>query len=314
MALRKKDTVLGRKFVGLSPASRLGCIRIIIVLAALMNILWENFPSFAEVPFSWYRPHGFMMFIPRSIIEFLVSSEINLAIYKSALIFFLICALVGFKTRFSLFVATILYFVSIGTVRAYAWFFHTGLTALFLMFFMVWLPVGDALSVDAMMRQKKTGIKNDRPDENYAWCIFLIRAVLAFVYFQAGYAKLHNSGLSWIQPLNLKHHVVEDGLTAMHFNFNFGIAAMSLPDIFWTVLAISAIASEFFYPVVLISWRLRMAVPAIGIFLHTSILFMQNIFFPDLIILQMIFYDWDRIFGKSSAFDRRKRGLFPGRG
>jgi hypothetical protein len=301
--------VLERKLIGMAPASRLGILRILIVFSALMYVVWEHFISFSEVPFAWYRPEGFMMFIPRGSMEALLTSKLALMAFKGGLLFFLTAALVGWKTRFSLFAATLLYFIFIGTVRAYAWFFHTGLLPFYLMFFLIWLPCGEDMSLDALSKPKTA--RDPRPSENIAWGVFLLRAVVAFSYFQAGFAKLRNTGLTWMEPWNLKRYVVEDSLTAMHFEFDFGLKMMHLPDTFWGLFAVVALFSELLYPCVLFSWRLRMIYPIAGVFLHSVILLMHNIFFPDLILLQMVFYDWDRILLPRALppQDRRKAGL-----
>ncbi|MSR76735.1 MAG: hypothetical protein EXS63_00695 [Candidatus Omnitrophica bacterium] len=285
-----------RKMVGMCNASRLGAIRILVLLTALFYVLWENFPVFSEVPFDWYRPIGFMMFVPRSMMAVLLSSSVILAAFKLLLVVFLLMALVGCQTRWSLLAATVMYFIYISVPRAYAWFFHTGLLPFYLMFFMLWLPVEDGLSWDQSQSQKK-GRSGEKETQQviYGWSVFLLRAVMAGCYFQAGYAKLHNSGLEWFAPWNLKHHILQDTLGIMHFRFQVGLGTIHWPDGVWILLSAAAVFSELFYPVILFSWHLRMIYPLIGMMLHGFILLLQNIFFPDLIILQLIFYDWDRI-------------------
>lgn len=285
-----------RKIVGMAPPIRLGILRVIIVATALMNVLWEDYPSFAEAPFSWYRPEGFMMFIPWSWMQNLMTSAFHLTVFKWTLVTFLTLALVGYMTRLSLFFALVLYFIFLGSVRAYAWFFHFGLASFYLMFFLLMLPCADGFSLDHRLRKnERTHHLDERPSEVIGWSVFLLRAVLALCYFQAGYAKVHNTGLAWVEPWNLKHFVVGDSLTVMHFDFDWGLFLMHWPDGIWQVLAIGALFSELLYPAVLFSWHLRMVYPLIGIFLHGSILLLHNIFFPDLILLQAIFYDWERI-------------------
>ena len=295
----------------MSPPERLGFIRIISVSAALMYCLWENFTAICEVPFSWYKPLGFMMFLPEKIIWHLHWSPERLLLFKAVTIFFLLLSLFGVFTQVSLFFATCFYFYFIGVIRGYAWFFHTGLVPLYLMFFLIWLPSGDGISLDQKIFKNKMLFPDERPSPSIGWSVFLLRAVAAGCYFQAGYAKLHNMGIFWISPWNLKHFFIQDSLNIMHFNFGWGLKVMHFPDPFFILLAVTAIASELFYPVILFSWSLRMVYPIIGAMLHTTITFFHNIFFPDLIILQLIFYDWDRILGipKLPDYDRRSKSL-----
>ena len=285
-----------QKVVGICSAARLGAIRLIVIMTALFYVLWENMPSFSEVPVSWYRPIGLMMFFPKSLMQELLSSATLLILFKTALIIFLLLSLIGCKTRWSLLIATPLYLIYISIPRAYAWFFHTGLIPFYLMFFMLWLPIEDALSWDSWLGKNKESSSKGTQQKIYAWAVFLLRFVLAGCYFQAGYAKLHNSGLKWFAPWNLKHHVLQSTLGIMHFNFGLGLKLMYLPDGLWILLSAAAVFSELFYPLILFSWHLRMIYPLVGMMLHGFILLLQNIFFPDLIILQLIFYDWDRIF------------------
>lgn len=304
--------MFNQKIIGMAPPERLGFIRVITVAAALMYVLWENFPSIAEVPYSWYKPQGFMMFFPERLIWHLHWNVERLMAFKLLTVFFLSLALFGIFTQISLFIATCFYFYFIGVVRGYAWFFHTGLIPLYLMFFMIWLPSGDGVSLDKRFFFKKNNYFLDqRPSPSVGWAVFLLRAIVAACYFQAGFAKLRNMGLPWIAPWNLKHFFIQDSLDIMHFNFDLGLRVMYFPDWFFVILAVAAIASELLYPVMLFSWQIRLVYPLIGMMLHGMIMLFHNIFFPDLILIQLVFYDWDRVFTvpQLPPHDRRKRSL-----
>lgn len=312
----KNNSFFQQKIIGECSPIRLGAIRVIAVFTALLFVCWENLPSFSVMPRDWYHPLGYMMFMPQSLMYSLLSSFWLLASFKLLLVLFLSLAMVGYQTRFTMPCATFLYLIYISIPRAFSWFFHTGLIPLYLMFFLIFLPSEDGLSFDAKRRIKKGDLSFEHPNAMYAWGVFLLRLVVALCYFQAGYAKLHNSGLSWIEPWNLEHHVVTSTLTLMHFDFRVGLWMMqAFPDWAWSLFAAAAICSELFYPLVLFSWQLRQIYPLVGMALHMSILFIQNIFFPDLIILQLVFYDWDRILNllSYSSHDRRssKRGPRP---
>lgn len=287
--------IFDNKIIGMCSAYRLAAIRILIISTALFYVLWEQLSTFSEVPVSWYRPIGFMMFFPVGLMQEMLASASLLTLFKMTLTLFLLLALIGCRTRLSLLVAVPLYLIFISIPRAYAWFFHTGLVPFYLMFFMLWLPVGDALSVDSFLGRSRNTRGSETQQKNYAWSVFLLRAVLAGCYFQAGYAKLHNSGLEWFAPWNLKHFILESSLTIMHFDTRIGMVTLGWPDWLWVILSIAAVFSELLYPIVLFSWQIRMIYPIVGMGLHGVILALQNIFFPDLIILQMIFYDWDRL-------------------
>ena len=295
-----------KKLIGMPSPARLGIIRVIVVTAVLAYVLWEDFPSFAEAELSWFRPVGFIMFVPETLLKPLLQSSALLLSYKLALVVSLLLALVGLRTRVFLVLSAGLFFFYMGIVRSYAWFFHTGLIPFFLMLAMAFLPSGEAVSIDQKRRRKESQI--GAHSLTIGWSVFLLRAIVAFSYFQAGFAKLRNSGFAWLEPWNLKRHVVRDTLDTMQFQFQFGLDLMHWPETFWFASACVAVFSELFYPIVLFSWRLRFIYPIIGIVLHLGILFLHNIFFPDLILIQLIFYDWDRIFGigQDPSFNRRK--------
>jgi hypothetical protein len=58
------------------------------------------------------------------------------------------------------------------------------------------------------------------------------------------------------------------------------------------MLAISAVAGEIVYGTVLFSRRARQVLPAVMLAMHVGILFLQNILFFDLILLQAVFYNF----------------------
>ena len=103
-------------------------------------------------------------------------------------------------------------------------------------------------------------------------------------------------GFEWLEPWNLRHFFIQNNLNPMPLDLNWGLNLVHLPNSFWSTLAAFVFFSELFFPVILFSWNLRQVVPLLVGGLHALVLFLQNLFFPGLVILLLIFYDWDRVF------------------
>ncbi len=285
--------MLERKIIGMPPADRLGILRFLVVLAALLEVLSLPFASLAELPADWYHPKGLILLLPQFCLKALLASAPALILFKAVLIAFLILAMIGIWTNFSLLMSALLYFILVGCVHAYASFFNLNVIPLYLLFLMVWLPTGDGFSIDSKI--KKIPVYS-HSSLTIGWSIFLLRAVLAFCYFQWGYAKLRNMGFEWLEPWNLRHFFIQNNLNPMPLDLNWGLNLVHLPNSFWSTLAAFVFFSELFFPVILFSWNLRQVVPLLVGGLHALVLFLQNLFFPGLVILLLIFYDWDRVF------------------
>lgn len=304
--------MLERRIVGMAPAVRLGIIRALVVLAALIYACMENFSSFAEVSTVWFWPKGLMKLVPPGLLEAILTSSFNLVLLKAALISFLLLAGLGIFTRLTLFISTALFFVAGGILYAYGTFFFHGIIVLYLLFFLSLLPSGESFSIDEKVRRGKGKSLGDiRPEESMAWSVFLLRAVVAFSYFQAGFMKLKSMGLLWLQPWNLKKYLIQDSLGMMHFNRHFLEQAMHYPDIFWLAGAALMLGLQLFFPVVLISWEIRRFYPLLAAFFSAFSYMLCPVSIPDtlaLLVLLLIFYDWDRVFlrGLLPAQDRRR--------
>ena len=297
----------------MAPSDRLGTIRVVVVLCALANVVFHNFNLLAQAAGSWYQPEGVMTWFPGTATEFLFSSGTALLVLKALLILFLISALVGFRTYFSLLVSTILYTLYLGTLRANSWSLSNGILPLYLLFILIWVPCGEAFSVDQLYRREYAHLKlDDRPSVAMGWSVFLVRAVIAFSFFLSGISKFQNTGPGWIHAWRFRQFVLEDSLTFSHLGWVPHLLAA--PRIFWLLLAAAYLGFELFFPLILLVRDLRVIYLFAGVILRSFVLLPQNIFFHDLILLQFVFYDWDRILPLRQALeqDRRKKvSLFP---
>ena len=299
------------KIIGMAPSSRLGVIRAIIVLCALINVVFQDFGLLAQTVAPWYHPDGFLKLASAFPTGIFLGSEILLLIFKSVLIISLGLAFVGFRTQIALTAATLLYFIYMAIFHSATGSLDNGILPLYLMFLMIWIPTGEGFSIDQRCRKDYAHLRlDDRPSTAIAWSVFLVRAVLVFSYFQSGIAKIQNTGLGWIRPSRFRQFMIEDSLIFSHTAWIPHLVQFS-PAV-WAGLACVYLGLELFFPLLLLVRDLRVLYPLAAVLVRSFTLFPQNVFFHDLILLQFVFYDWDRILPLTplGPQDRRHAGFF----
>src|SRR5688572_18510992 len=286
------------RFVGNATPGALGAVRIIVCSTALIVTLWEQLPSAALIPTSLRGRMGLLELFYELPIGFrgFVSSATCLHALKWGTIAALFLGAVGLATRWTVPLAAFGCFVAGGIIRQYAWFFHTGLIPLYLLVTLSFTPCGDGWSIDAWRRRKRGKAPDpDLATPTYGWARYACWVVLATPYVLAGLSKLRAGPPIWWSTLNFKKILFGSNLKPMHFDFDGGLAILAWPDWVWWLLGFTAVATELGYGVVLFSRRARRVIPIGMALLHIGILFFQNILFFDLILLQLIFLDFDRL-------------------
>ena len=104
-------------------------------------------------------------------------------------------------------------------------------------------------------------------------------------------SKLYYSGLGWLHPDNMKATLLRTTLAPMEFDWTVSIDLLQAPDAVFVALAVVGLFTELLFGLVLISRKARQVLPAAMAATHGGILFLQNILFVDLILLQAVFYD-----------------------
>ena len=296
-----------RKVVGMGSGARLGAVRILVVLAAVSVVLSENITAFADLPYSWYHSHGLLKVIPALWIQPLVESPLYLLILKAALLVFLTAALIGAAVRFSLAGASVLFFVYLGILNGFADLPDMHLVTLYLLFFLTWLPCGDALSVDAALRKKDSFRVEQRFSPETGWAVFFLRMILAVSFFQTGFAKLHNSGWAWTEAWNLKRLILENRFAHLDFNSAWLDYFLSWPDEVWRLLASVMLLMELFFPAVLFSWRLRRVYPFVYLVIYLLSAFLSGRIMIHAVLLLLIFLDFDRMLQLTPTLPQDRR-------
>jgi hypothetical protein len=225
--------------------------------------------------------------------EVFVTSPWALGFYEMGTALVLFLGLIGWRTRWTLPLGAAAYLVFAGLFRHYAWFYHTGLVPLYLLAVLAFLPAGDGFSVDRLRRlwRGTAGPSAHVATRRYGWARYAVWTALALPYVAAGFSKLRNGGPLWWDAVNFKYILFYSALRPMEFSFDGGLLLTSAPDLLFEAMALAAILGEMFYGLVLVSKWGRWIMPTVMLGMHVGILFLQDILFFDLILLQVIFFN-----------------------
>jgi hypothetical protein len=125
-------------------------------------------------------------------------------------------ALVGLFTRLSVFLFAAGTWIFVAHLFSYGDKHHT--EALFAIFLLVLAiaPASERLSLDAVLRRRRTGAAGTDISELAIWPLKLIHVLLGLTYFTAGLAKMVHSGLRWMNGYTLQGHTLMDALSRGH--------------------------------------------------------------------------------------------------
>lgn len=288
-----------KRYVGEATPESLGAIRIIVCTILLIMTLWiEDVPTTALLPVEMIRQRGIMQFF-YAFPGFgsFVRSQTNLQIFEwlTALVLFL--GIIGWKTRVIIPLGAFCYLLLGGIIRQYTWFFHTGLIPTYVLAVLSLTPCGDGLSVDRWWKVSRgqSVLNAERPAPIYGWSRYACWVVIALSYVAAGMSKLRKSGLFWWDASNMRSYLYSGTLDPMQSDWGLSVQLNHAPDILFALLGIAGIYGEIAFGLVLFSRIARWILPLFMMGVHIGIFFLQNIFFFDLIFLQLIFFDFTQI-------------------
>jgi hypothetical protein len=180
-----------------------------------------------------------------------------------------VLALVGFFTRVSLFLFATGIWIFVAHLFSYGDRHHTeALFAIFLMLLAL-VPSGERLSLDAVIRRRRTGAGGAETSELAVWPLKLILVLLGLTYFSAGMAKMIHSGPRWMNGYTLQGHTLADALERGH---PFGVW-LAQQHTLAVLLSVFTIVFELFFWVALVVPRRRL--PA---FLLVALLFQVGLY------------------------------------
>ena len=302
-----------RRFVGEATAETLGAIRIITCATLVIMTLWmEDLPSSALLPVGIRQSMGIMdYFYAIPGFAAFTRSQISLQLFEWLTALLLILGTIGFKSRWTVPLGAFCYLILGGVLRQYTWFYHTGLIPVYLLAVLSFTPCSDGLSLDRWLKQRRGQPVPiaDQPAAIYGWSRYACWVILAVSYMQAGLSKLYYSGLYWWDPENLKAKLLSTTLEPLQTNWEVSLHLVNAPSLIFALLGLVGLYGELAYGLVLFSRWARLIMPALMASVHIGIWFLQNIVFLDLMLLQLLFYDYTAI---RHWLD--KRGWGPGGG
>ncbi len=293
-----------RRFVPNTTAESLGAIRIITCGTLVLMTLWmEDLPSSALLPVEIRHSMGVMNYfynIPG--FEAFSRHQPSLQLFEWLTALILILGTIGFRTRWVLPLGAFCYLILGGLLRQYTWFYHTGLLPVYLLAVLSFTPCNDGLSVDRWLKQRRGQPVPvaDRPAAIYGWSRYACWVILAVSYVQAGLSKIYFSGFYWWDPDNLKSKLLSTTLEPLQTSWfvaswDVSLHLVNAPDLIFALLGLVGLYGELAYGLVLFSRWGRLTMPALMASVHVGIIFLQNIVFFDLILVQLIFYDYTAI-------------------
>lgn len=299
IALIATNPTFFRKYVKEATPESLGAIRILTSAILLGSTLCSHLASSVHLPPQMRESMGVMQFFHALPIGFerFLGNEIALQVFSALTAVILFLGMVGWQTRFSIPLGAFCFFLQGGILREYAHYWHQELLPLYVMAVLSLTPCGDALSVDRLWKISRGQAvpAADRPLAVYGWSRYACWVVIALVYITAGLSKLRFGGLFWWNATNMRAILYTDTLQPTSFDWNLSLHLTQAPDIFFALLGLVGILSELGYGTVLFSSTARLILPFSIMMLHTGIFFLQNVAFFDLIVLQLVFFDFTEI-------------------
>jgi predicted DCC family thiol-disulfide oxidoreductase YuxK len=288
-----------QRIVGEATPGALGAIRMWTCSILLLTTLWEDLGSIAWLPAEVRHPRGMLGYLYPLPIGFagLVTSEMSLRALQLLTELLLFLGLVGWRTRVVLPLGALCYFVLLGILIDYSFFWHQNLVPLYVMIVLSLTPCGDGWSVDRLWKLSRGRAVSDagRPSPIYGWSRYACWAVIALPYVTSGLSKLVDGGLFWWNSTNMRSNLYMDTLNPREYDWAFSLHLAHAPDIFFSLLGLFALFSEISFGLVLFSRVARWIFPVVAITMHIGILLFQRILFADLMLLQFVFFDFTMI-------------------
>ncbi|MEP6602863.1 MAG: hypothetical protein ABJB69_02835 [Spartobacteria bacterium] len=289
---------------------QLAWIRILVCLTALTMTVVEDLPGITRFPIAFrvnYGSFGLLSALPGYLT--LISSSHLLAVLQWLTAVVLFLAMIGWRTRINLLLGALGFFLVQAILRQHVYFFHTGLVPLYLLCVLPWTPCGVAWSVDARLHPASAPPSARLVGFGIYACLIILAVP---PYFLCGLSKLRTSGLGWVAGENLRHKLIRDTLEPVVLGHTWDatiwLVQNHAPTFVFGLIGVFGIVIELGYVTILFSRTARIVIPIMAFAMHIGVVIFQHILFFDLLILQFIFFNADRL----GAFVSRAFHLAPG--
>ncbi len=288
-----------RRIVGEATPGSLGAIRMWTCSILLLTTLWEDLGSVAWLAAEMRHPRGMLGYLYALPIGFegLVTSEMSLRAFQLLTELLLFLGLVGWRTRVVLPLGALCYFLLLGILIDHSFFWHQNLVPLYVMLVLCFSPCGDSWSVDRLRKiyQGQTVPDAGRASPVYGWSRYVCWVMIALPYMANGLSKLQDGGFFWWNPTNMRSMLYFDTLTPREFDWALSLHLTHAPDILFSLMGLFTLFGETLFGLVLLSHIARRIFPFAAIMMHIGIFLFQRILFLDLILLQLVFFDFTQI-------------------
>jgi len=284
-----------RRIVGTATPGSLGAIRMWTCLILLLGTLIEDLPSIALVPAEMRQSLGLTKYLYTLFgFERLVTSEASLRAFQWLTELILFLGLIGWRTRLVIPLGALCTFVFVGVLIDYSFFWHQNLVPLYVITVLSFTPCGDGWSIDRLWKisQGRTVLDARRTSPVYGWSRYACWVTIALPYVANGLGKLRDGGVYWWNATNMRTNLYLDTLNPREFDWALSLHLAHFPDVVFSLLGIVALCSEILFGMVLFSRVARRILPVAAIMMHIGILLLQRILFFDLILLQLVFFDF----------------------
>ncbi len=139
------------------------------------------------------------------------------------------------------------------------------------------VPAADALSLDARRTRARWA-----PSGSYRWPLVVLGLVTSLAYVVAGWAKIRNGGLDWLDGEVLRAHVASDNLRKELLGDLVSPFAAPLVGIawIWAPMALGALVIELGAPLAVLVHRWALAWAVLAWAFHVAVLAIMSILFP----------------------------------
>lgn len=286
-----------RRWVPPATPEALGAIRFWVAAILFANVVWEDLASSAHLPREMLlRDLQPMVGLLRPLpgVEGLLADPFALGVLEGLTLALLAAAALGAGTRWTVPSAAVCYALLGSILRSYDHIFHQGIVPLYALALLAFTPCADGLSLDRWLRRRRglPVVPAREPTLRHGLGRHLVWLAVALPYVLAGLSKVRNAGLLWWQGDNMREMVFQMAAEPTHFGFQGWRLLAGAPDWVWSAMGLLSLVTELLFGLVLVSAVARRVFPALVLSMHVGILFVQNIFFPDLIAIQAVFYDW----------------------
>lgn len=270
----------------------LGAIRMVVCLILAWVTYWMRLREMAGLPQSQRIHMGVMDFFYAAGWGHVVTNVALVQTLKWLCLALCIVGAIGFKTRIVLPLIAILYLPLAGITRSYFWFNHCGLVPFYCLIVLCLARSADGWSLDRLIRiwRGQAVPPANVATPHYGWARLAIWLCVCIPYMCAGMSKLRYGTLHWWDANNMQYILFADGLRPG--GETLAMQLLWLPGWFFALMGIGTLITEIGFITVPFFRPSRLILPLAMFGMHLGIWTVMGINFYDLLIIQVIFYDW----------------------